>query len=135
MIIDFVIPSPQERLLDAYTQWREWAEKACADYTFHVAVTWWDDIVHEDMGTLVREHGVALIMIYEDWLSEAASPDWVKLGELILEGERGTAAIQIVAFYAPNSELADAMGERLQSFADTLPHGASFTFSVAAGEP
>ena len=39
MIIDFVIPSPQERLLDAYKQWREWAEKACADYTFHVAVT------------------------------------------------------------------------------------------------
>ncbi len=58
MIIDFVIPSPQERLLDAYMQWREWAEKACADYTFHVAVTWWDDIVHEDMGTLVKEHGV-----------------------------------------------------------------------------
>ncbi|HET7313883.1 dihydropyrimidinase [Salinisphaera sp.] len=58
MIIDFVIPAPQERLLDAYEKWRGWAEKASADYSFHVAVTWWDDSVHEDMGTLVHERGV-----------------------------------------------------------------------------
>ncbi|MGM0981938.1 MAG: dihydropyrimidinase [Pseudomonadota bacterium] len=57
-IIDFVIPQPGQRLLDAYHQWREWAEKSAADYTFHVAITWWDDSVHEDMQTLVREHGV-----------------------------------------------------------------------------
>ncbi|MGI9202036.1 MAG: dihydropyrimidinase [Woeseiaceae bacterium] len=58
MIIDFVIPSPQSRILEAYHQWREWAEKSVADYSFHVAITWWDDSVHEDMGTLVEKHGV-----------------------------------------------------------------------------
>lgn len=57
-IIDFVIPQPGQRLLDAYHQWQEWAEKSAADFTFHVAITWWDDSVHEDMETLVREHGV-----------------------------------------------------------------------------
>lgn len=57
-IIDFVIPDPQEPLLDAYRKWRGWAEKAAADYSFHVAVTWWSDSVHADMGTLVREEGV-----------------------------------------------------------------------------
>src|SRR3954452_19017333 len=57
-IIDFVIPSPQQNLLDAYRSWRGWAEKAAADYSFHVAVTWWSDQVREDMGTLTREHGV-----------------------------------------------------------------------------
>src|SRR5579875_2026624 len=58
MIIDFVIPNPKENLLEAYRKWRGWAEKAATDYSFHVAVTWWDESVHEDMGTLVREHGV-----------------------------------------------------------------------------
>jgi dihydropyrimidinase len=58
MIIDFAIPNPQQNLIEAYMQWREWAEKSVADYSFHVAVTWWDDSVYEDMGTLVREHGV-----------------------------------------------------------------------------
>jgi dihydropyrimidinase len=57
-IMDFVIPNPQQSLLEAYHLWRGWAEKSAADYTFHVAVTWWDDSVHADMGTLVREHGV-----------------------------------------------------------------------------
>ncbi len=57
-IIDFVIPGNGERLLDAFTKWRGWAEKAAGDYGLHVAVTWWDDTVHADMGTLTRDHGV-----------------------------------------------------------------------------
>ena len=58
MIIDFAIPNPQQNILETYQQWREWAEKSVADYSFHVAITWWDDTVHKDMGTLVRDHGV-----------------------------------------------------------------------------
>jgi dihydropyrimidinase len=58
MIIDFVIPAPQQRIMDAYKEWRGWAEKAAGDYSFHVAITWWDETVHADMGTLCAEHGV-----------------------------------------------------------------------------
>ena len=57
-IIDFVIPGPKQRILDAYDMWRGWAEKSASDYGFHVAITWWDESVHADMGTLVRERGV-----------------------------------------------------------------------------
>src|SRR5712691_4204147 len=58
MIIDFVIPNPRQSLIEAYDIWRGWAEKACADYSFHVAVTWWSDRVHDEMGVLARERGV-----------------------------------------------------------------------------
>lgn len=57
-IMDFVIPNPKQSLMEAYRTWRGWAEKSASDYTFHVAVTWWDDSVHADMGKLVQEHGV-----------------------------------------------------------------------------
>ena len=57
-IIDFVIPDPKQPLMDAFRTWRGWAEKAASDYGFHVAVTWWSEQVHADMGTLVREEGV-----------------------------------------------------------------------------
>ena len=39
-IIDFVIPNPQQPLMEAYRDWRGWAESAAADYGFHVAITW-----------------------------------------------------------------------------------------------
>ncbi len=57
-IIDFVIPDPQESLMDAYRKWRGWAEKSAGDYSFHVAITWWDESVKRDMGTLVQQEGV-----------------------------------------------------------------------------
>lgn len=58
MIIDFVIPSPQEDVMDAYKKWRGWSEKAATDYSFHVAITWWDETVKKAMETLTRDHGV-----------------------------------------------------------------------------
>ncbi|MGH8262547.1 MAG: amidohydrolase family protein, partial [Steroidobacteraceae bacterium] len=58
MIIDFVIPNPKQRIMEAWRQWREWAQKSVADYSFHVAITWWDESVRADMVSLVREHGV-----------------------------------------------------------------------------
>ena len=57
-IIDFVIPNPQQPLMEAYATWRGWAEKSASDYSFHVAVTWWDETVHRDMGILVAQEGV-----------------------------------------------------------------------------
>ena len=57
-IIDFVIPNPQQSLMEAFQTWRGWAEKSASDYGFHVAVTWWSDSVREDMGRLVRDEGI-----------------------------------------------------------------------------
>src|SRR6478736_4701033 len=41
MIVDFCIPAPGESMLKAYQAWRHKAEKAAADYSFHMAVTQW----------------------------------------------------------------------------------------------
>jgi dihydropyrimidinase len=58
MIIDFVIPGPGDSVMEAYKTWRGWAEKAATDYSFHVAITWWDESVRQDMVTLATEYGV-----------------------------------------------------------------------------
>src|SRR5689334_5584480 len=57
-IIDFVIPNPKQPLLEAFHQWRGWAEKSASDYGFHVAITWWSEQVREEMAELVNQHGV-----------------------------------------------------------------------------
>ncbi len=58
MIIDFVIPGPNVSLLEAYDQWMGWAKKSAADYSFHVAITWWSDKVRAEMGELTAKRGV-----------------------------------------------------------------------------
>jgi dihydropyrimidinase len=57
-IIDFVIPNPKQSLMEAYQTWRGWAEKAASDYSFHMAITWWDESVRQDMATLVNDEGI-----------------------------------------------------------------------------
>lgn len=57
-IIDFVIPSPQQSLVEAYHQWQDWAQSSHANYSFHVAITWWDDSVKAEMAELTQNHGV-----------------------------------------------------------------------------
>ncbi len=58
MIIDFCLPGPGQSLIEAWRQWNEWGQKACSDWSLHVAITWWSDQVAAEMGTLVAEHGV-----------------------------------------------------------------------------
>jgi dihydropyrimidinase len=57
--VDFVIEQRGQSLLEAYQQWRSWADpKVVCDYAFHVAVTWWSDQVAQEMETLTKEHGI-----------------------------------------------------------------------------
>ena len=44
--------------MEAYQTWRGWAEKSASDYSFHMAITWWDETVKRDMGTLVQQEGI-----------------------------------------------------------------------------
>ncbi len=100
-IIDFVIPSPQQRLMEAYKQWMEWAAKAAGDYSFHVAVTWWDDSVHEDMGTLTTEHGVNSFKHFMAYKGAIMCDDEVLVNSFTRARELGALA----TVHAENGEL------------------------------
>src|SRR3546814_12535063 len=101
MIIDFVIPDPQENLLGAFKKWRGWSEKAASDYRFHVAVTWWDESVHKDMGTLVAEHGVNSFKHFMAYKNTIMSEDEVLVNSFILARELGA----LCTLHAENGEL------------------------------
>lgn len=100
-IIDFVIPAPQQRLMDAYKDWRGWAEKAAGDYSFHVAVTWWDDSVHADMGALVNEHGVNSFKHFMAYKNAIMCDDEVLVNSFSRAAELGA----LCTVHAENGEL------------------------------
>ncbi|NNE43667.1 MAG: amidohydrolase family protein, partial [Gemmatimonadetes bacterium] len=56
--IDFCIPARDENMMDALRTWRDKAQIATCDYTFHMAVTWWGDQTREWMTRCVRDEGI-----------------------------------------------------------------------------
>jgi len=71
MIIDFVIPQKGESLLKAYQQWRDWAdEKVCCDYSLHMAITYWNETVRQEMHEIASEkcgiNSFKMFMAYKD---------------------------------------------------------------------
>ena len=109
MIIDFVIPGPQQDIMEAYHQWREWAEKSVSDYTFHVAITWWDDSVHKAMGTLVNEHGVNSIKHFMAYKGAIMADDEFLVNSFSRAIELGA----IVTVHAENGELVFRLQQEL----------------------
>ncbi|MGJ4856655.1 dihydropyrimidinase [Labrys sp. La1] len=58
MVVDFCLPAPGQSLLAAYQEWRHKAEKAVSDHSFHMAITWWDKQVFDEMETVVKTYGI-----------------------------------------------------------------------------
>ncbi len=100
-IIDFVIPSPGQRILEAYETWRGWAEKSACDYSFHVAITWWDQSVHDDMGMLARERGVNSFKHFMAYKNAIMCDDEVLVNSFLRAKELGALA----TVHAENGEL------------------------------
>jgi len=116
-IIDFVIPDPQQRLMDAYKTWREWSEKSCSNYSFHVAVTWWDDSVYKDMGTLVNEEGVNSFKHFMAYKNAIMADDEVLYNSFSRALELGA----IVTAHAENGELVYQLQRKLLEMGMTGP--------------
>ena len=119
MIIDFVIPNPQENLLTAYNKWRGWAKKAATDYSFHVAVTWWDDSVFEDMGTLVKEHGVNSFKHFMAYKGAIMADDEILVNSFVRAKELGA----ICTVHAENGELVFKLQQEMKDRGITGPEG------------
>ena len=119
MAIDFVIPSPQQRILDAYAQWREWAQKAAGDYSFHVAITWWDQSVSDDMGTLATEHGVNSFKHFMAYKGAIMADDETLVNSFSRAKELGA----LCTVHAENGELVARLQEDIYNKGITGPEG------------
>ncbi len=119
MIIDFVIPGPQQPIMEAWNQWRQWSEKAALDYSFHVAITWWDDTVHRDMEILTREHGVNSFKHFMAYKGAIMADDEILVNSFTRARELGA----ICTVHAENGELVFHLQQKLIAEGITGPEG------------
>jgi dihydropyrimidinase len=116
-IMDFVIPDPKQSLMEAYQTWRGWAKKSAGDYTFHVAVTWWDESVHRDMGTLVQQHGVNSFKHFMAYKNAIMADDEI----LVKSFRRALELGAIPTVHAENGELVFQLQKELLAKGITGP--------------
>jgi len=116
-IIDFVIPNPEQNILDAYRTWREWSKKSASDYGFHVAITWWDESVREDMGTLVREEGINSFKHFMAYKGAIMADDELLYNSFTRSLELGAMA----TVHAENGELVFQLQKKLLAEGITGP--------------
>ncbi|MDF1662456.1 MAG: dihydropyrimidinase [Planctomycetota bacterium] len=119
MCIDFVIPSPQESLIDAFHKWRGWSEKAACDYSFHVAVTWWADSVREDMIKLSKEHGVNSFKPFMAYKNAIMCDDETLVNSFKTAKELGA----LCTIHAENGELVYVLQQDIFNKGITGPEG------------
>ncbi len=130
-IMDFVIPNPQQSLLEAYHTWRGWAEKSASDYTFHVAVTWWSEQVRQEMGTLVEQHGVNSFKHFMAYKNAIMADDEVLVNSFARALELGA----LPTVHAENGELVFQLQQKLLAQGITGPQAHPLSRpSVVEGE-
>jgi dihydropyrimidinase len=109
MVVDFCLPAPGQSLLAAYQEWRHKSEKAACDYGFHMAVTWWDRQVFDEMETVVRTYGIntfkhflaykGALMVNDDELFHSFSR-CAQLGALpLVHAENGDVVFRLQEHY------------------------------------
>lgn len=118
-IIDFVIPNPQQPLMEAYQTWRGWAEKAASDYGFHVAITWWDESVRQDMGTLVNQEGVNSFKHFMAYKNAIMANDET----LVNSFKRALELGAMPTVHAENGELVFLLQQEVTKMGITGPEG------------
>ena len=119
MCIDFVIPSPQENIVEAWKKWRGWSEKAACDHSFHVAITWWDDTVHRDMEILTKEYGVNSFKHFMAYKGAIMCDDEVLVNSFSRARELGA----LCTVHAENGELVWRLQKEIYEKGITGPEG------------
>ncbi len=118
-IIDFVIPGAGDSMLEAFHTWRGWAEKAAGDYAFHVAVTSWSERISQEMGVLVRDHGVVSFKHFMAYKGALMVDDAIMLHSFTRAKELGA----ICNIHAENGEAVAHLQQKLLAEGITGPEG------------
>ena len=98
-IIDFCIPNRGQSMLEALAAWREKSKKAVADYTFHMAITGWNDNSADEMARVVAK-GVTSFKVFMAYKGALMIDD----GELYQVMKHAAKLGAVVTVHAENGD-------------------------------
>ncbi len=116
-IIDFVIPNRNQSLLDARNYWFANAEKACADYAFHMAVTWCSDQVAREMRQVYHDDGITSFKTFMAYTGAIGVDDDELIGVIDTAGSLGA----LVTAHCEHGLAVQSLQRRLVAEGKTAP--------------
>ncbi|WP_065334710.1 dihydropyrimidinase [Tritonibacter mobilis] len=118
MVVDFCLPSPGQSMLEALEAWHAKSKRACADYSFHMAVTWWSEQIFDEM-QMVVDHGINSFKHFMAYKGALMVED----DELFDSFRRCAAIGALPMVHAENGDVVATMQQKLLADGITGPEG------------
>ncbi|WP_375452279.1 dihydropyrimidinase [uncultured Devosia sp.] len=122
MVVDFCLPSPGQSLLEALRMWDNKTSQASTDYSFHMAITWWDEQVWREMAEVV-DRGITSFKHFMAYKGSLMVNDDEMFSSFSRCAELG--ALPLV--HAENGDIVAAMTQKLLDAGNNGPEGHAYS--------
>ena len=122
MVVDFALPSPGQGLLDALQMWDNKSGRAHCDYSFHMAVTWWDQQVFDEMQAVV-DRGITSFKHFMAYKGALMVNDDELFASFRRVGDLGGIAM----VHAENGDVVAELSARLLAEGNTGPEAHAYS--------
>ncbi|MEF2071696.1 dihydropyrimidinase [Consotaella aegiceratis] len=122
MVVDHCTPAPNQSLVEALQQWFQRAGKARGDYSFHMAITWWDKQVFDEMPK-VAERGINTFKHFMAYKGSLMVND----DEMSASFSRCAEIGAMPFVHAENGDVVAFMQQRLLAEGNTGPEAHSYS--------
>ena len=122
MVVDFALPSPGQGLLDALQMWDNKSGRAHCDYSFHMAVTWWDQQVFDEMAQVV-DRGITSFKHFMAYKGALMVNDDELFSSFRRVGDLGGVAL----VHAENGDVVAELSARLLAEGNTGPEAHAYS--------
>ncbi|RWB26793.1 MAG: dihydropyrimidinase [Mesorhizobium sp.] len=122
MVVDFCLPSPQQSLLEALQMWDNKTSKASCDYSFHMAITWWDKQVFDEMADVV-DKGITSFKHFMAYKGALMVDD----DEMYSSFQRCADLGALPLVHAENGDVVAALSQKLLAAGNNGPEGHAYS--------
>ena len=122
MVVDFCIPNHGQPLMDALADWDRRGTGAAADYSFHMAISYWDDQVRADMAKVV-DRGVTTFKYFMAYKGALMVDD----GEMFASFNRCAELGAMPLVHAENGDVVAALQKHYMDIGITGPEAHSYS--------
>ncbi len=122
MVVDFCLPSPGQSLLEAIDMWSNKSTRACCDYSYHMAITWWGEQVFDEMPKVV-EKGITSFKHFMAYKGALMVND----DEMLASFQRCAEIGGLPLVHAENGDVVAALQQKLMAEGNNGPEAHAYS--------